>query len=117
MNYILKHFDTPLIRFHASEDSRDPEITILRINEAERRLFPPDLREPYDESLARWLKRRVLPATRAHARTFLAKCGLSANRPMRIISVSKGLSLNDSCWVVGQSPHPFLLNGWGLQRR
>ena len=103
MNYVLKHFDTPLIRFHASEDSRDPEITILRINEAERRLFPPDLREPYDESLARWLKRRVLPATRAHARTFLAKCGLSANRPMRIISVSKGLSLNDSCWVVDEN--------------
>lgn len=59
----------------------------------------------------------VLPGTRANARTFLARCGLSFNRPMRIISVSKGLSLNDSCWVVGQSPHPFLLNGWGLQRR
>ena len=103
MNYILKHFDTPLIRFHASEDSNDPEITILWINEGECCLFPLDLREPYDESLGRWLKRRVLPGTRANARTFLARCGLSFNRPMSIISVSKGLSLNDSYWVVDEN--------------
>ena len=103
MNYILKHTDTPLIRFHASEDSNDPEITILWINEGERCLFPLDLREPYDESLGRWLKRRVFPGTRANARTFLARCGLSFNRPMRIISVSKGLSLNDSYWVVDEN--------------
>ena len=103
MNYILKHFDTPLIRFHASEDSNDPEITILWINEGERCLFPLDLREPYDESLGRWLKRRELPGTRANARTFLVRCGLSFNRPMSIISVSKGLSLNDSYWVVDEN--------------
>lgn len=103
MNYILKHFDTPLIRFHASEDSNDPEITILWINEGERCLFPLDLREPYDESLGRWLKRRALPGTRANARTFLVRCGLSFNRPMSIISVSKGLSLNDSYWVVDEN--------------
>ena len=60
MNYILKHTDTPLIRFHASEDSNDPEITILWINEGECCLFPLDLRESYDESLGRWLKRRVI---------------------------------------------------------
>ena len=45
----------------------------------------------------------MIPKNRAFARVFLAKCGLSINRPMKIISVSKGLSLNDSYWVVDDS--------------
>lgn len=32
--------------------------------------------------------------------SFLSKCFLNLNRPMRIIDVSKGLSLNDCYWVV-----------------
>ena len=102
MNYILKHFDTPLIRFHASEDTSDPEITILWINEANRGLLPMDLGDPTEDHISKWLQRRTIPKNRAFVRTFLAKCGLSANRPMSIISVSKGLSLNDSYWVVGE---------------
>ena len=102
MNYILKHFDTPLIRFHASEDTNDPEITILWIDEANRGLLPLDMGEPSEEHISKWLQRRTIPKNRAFVRTFLAKCGLSANRPMSIISVSKGLSLNDSYWVVGE---------------
>ena len=102
MNYILKHFDTPLIRFHASEDTNDPEITILWINEANHGLLPMDMGEPTEEHISRWLQRRTIPKNRAFVRTFLAKCGLSTNRPMSIISVSKGLSLNDSYWVVNE---------------
>ena len=102
MNYILKHFDTPLIRFHASEDTNDPEITILWINEANRGLLPMDMGELTEEHISRWLQRRTIPKNRAFVRTFLAKCGLSTNRPMSIISVSKGLSLNDSYWVVNE---------------
>ena len=34
MDYILKLFDKPLIRFHATEDSSDPEITIHWIDES-----------------------------------------------------------------------------------
>lgn len=102
MNYILKHFDTPLIRFHASEDTSDPEITILWINEANHDLLPIDLGDPTEEHISKWLQRRTIPKNRAFVRSFLAKCGLSANRPMSIISVSKGLSLNDSYWVVNE---------------
>ncbi len=102
MNYILKHFDTPLIRFHASEDSNDPEITIHWINEEMRSLLPLDLGEPSEEHISKWLQRRTIPKNRAFVRSFLAKCGLSVNRPMSIISVSKGLSLNDSYWVVDE---------------
>ena len=100
MNYTLKLFDTPLIKFHASEDSSDPEITILWINEADRSLLPLDMGELSEGNIGKWLKRRTIPGNRAFVRAFLAKCGLSINRPMSIISVSKGLSLNDSYWVL-----------------
>ena len=100
MNYTLKHFDTPLIRFHASENSNSPEITIRWINEVNRHLLSPDPGEPSEERISKWLQRRTIPKSRTFARVFLAKCGLSINRPMNIISASKGLSLNDSYWVI-----------------
>ena len=36
MNYELKHFDTILIRFSATEDSNTPEIKILSLNESKK---------------------------------------------------------------------------------
>ena len=99
MNYELRHFDTPLIRFTATEDSSMPEITILWVNEAEKRLLPLDLSLTGD-SIAKWLKSRTIPKNRAYVHNFLSKCHLNLNRPMNIIKVSKGLSLNDCYWVV-----------------
>ena len=99
MNYELRHFDTPLIRFTATEDSSMPEITILWVNEAEKHLLPLDLR-PTGDSIAKWLKSRTIPKNRAYVHNFLSKCNLNLNRPMNIIKVSKGLSLNDCYWVV-----------------
>lgn len=99
MNYELRHFDTPLIRFTATEDSSMPQITILWVNEAEKHLLPLDLSLTGD-SIAKWLKSRTIPKNRAYVHNFLSKCHLNLNRPMNIIKVSKGLSLNDCYWVV-----------------
>lgn len=99
MEYILKHFDTPLVRFTATEDSSTPEINIIRINEEKKDLLPLDM-DATPDSLLRWIKHRAIPKNRAYVHAFLAKCGLTLNRPMSIISVSKGLSLNDCYWVV-----------------
>lgn len=98
MNYELRHFNTPLLRFTATEDSSTPGINILWHNEEETDLLPLDL-EPEDKSLAKWLKRRTIPKNRAYVHNFLSKCGLSINRPMNILRVSKGLSLNDCYWI------------------
>lgn len=98
MNYELRHFDTPLLRFTATEDSNMPNITITWQNLEGKHLFPLDL-EATAESLARWLKHRTIPKNRAYVHNFLSKCGLNLNRPMNIIRVSKGLSLNDCYWV------------------
>lgn len=99
MIYELKHYDVSLIRFSATEDTSNPEIKILWKNEGQRALFPLDL-FPTEDGLATWLKRRTIPKNRAYVHNFLSKCGLHINRPMTVIKVSKGLSLNDCYWIV-----------------
>lgn len=99
MIYELRHFNTPLLRFTATEDSSTPEIEIIRINEENRKLLPLDMALS-GEGVSKWLKHRTIPKNRAYVNNFLSKCGLHINRPMNIIKVSKGLSLNDCYWVV-----------------
>ena len=53
-----------------------------------------------DSGVYKWLKHRSIPSNRAYVRNFLSKCGLNLNRPLNIIKVSKGLSLNDCYWIV-----------------
>ncbi len=99
MNYILKQFDKPLLKFSATTDTSEPEIQILWIDEGNRGLLPLDLALT-PEGLSRWLRRRTIPKNRAYVHNLLAKCGLNLNRPLSIINICKGLSLNDCYWVV-----------------
>lgn len=99
MIYELRHFDIALMQFSATEDTSSPEIEILWVNEEKRALLPLDMTTDSD-SISRWLRHRTIPKNRAYVHSFLSKCGLNLNRPMSIISVSKGLSLNDCYWVV-----------------
>ena len=98
LEYGLRHFDTPLLRFTATETSNIPEIEILWVNETRRALLPLDL-DLSPVGIWKWLKRRTIPKNRAYVHSLLSKCGLNLNRPMSIIRVSKGLSLND-CYLV-----------------
>lgn len=99
MNYVLKQFDLPLLKFTVEEDLASPVLKILWVNEAHRNLLPLDLK-PEAGSLSRWIRHRTIPKNRAYVHALLAKCGLNLNRPMSIIAVCKGLSLNDSYWIV-----------------
>ena len=99
MNYVLKQFDLPLLKFTVEEDLASPVLKILWVNEAHKNLLPLDLK-PEACSLSRWIRHRTIPKNRAYVHALLAKCGLNLNRPMSIIAVCKGLSLNDSYWVV-----------------
>lgn len=99
MIYTIKHFDTPLLKFSADKNSNDPNLEIIWITEENKHLLPLDM-ELTTDSVYRWLRHRTIPKNRAYVHNFLSKCGLSINRPMNIISVSKGLSLNDCYWVV-----------------
>lgn len=86
-------------RFSAAEDTAEPEIEILWKNEERRELFPLNM-DVSGEGISKWLRYRTIPKNRAYVRNFLSKCGLNLNRPVNIIKVSKGLSLNDCYWVV-----------------
>lgn len=102
MIYELRHFDDVLLRFSATEDTSMPEIELLWVNDDKRELMPLDLSLD-EEGIANWLKHRTIPKNRAYVSAFLSKCGLSLNRPMNVISVSKGLSLNDCYWVTPEA--------------
>ena len=98
MNFILKHFDTPLLRFSATMDTSAPEIEILWQNAEQQELLPLDLHLS-PEGLSSWLRHRTIPKNRANVHALLAKQGMNLNRPMGILLACKGLSLNDCYWV------------------
>lgn len=99
MEYELRYFDTPLCRFFATEDTSIPEIEITWVNDTAKQFLPLDM-QLTSNSIQKWLRHRTIPKNRAYVQSFLSKCGMSINRPMNIIRVSKGLSLNDCYWVV-----------------
>lgn len=99
MVFELRHFDTVLLRFDAQMDTAELEPKILWVAEDQRALIPLDL-EVSGSGVAKWLKRRTIPKNRAYVHNLLSKSGLSLNRPMNIIRVTKGLSLNDCYWIV-----------------
>ena len=98
MIYELKHFDKTVLKFSAVDDSNEPDVKIIWVGE-DKTLLPLDL-ELTDSGVYKWLKHRSIPSNRAYVRNFLSKCGLNLNRPLNIIKVSKGLSLNDCYWIV-----------------
>ena len=63
------------------------------MDDSSHHLLPLDMGEPTEDQISKWLRRRTIPNNRAFVRTFLAKCGISANRPMSIISVSKAMGI------------------------
>ena len=98
MEYELRHFDTSLLRFEANKEKADPEYRISWVNTNALSLLPHGM-EATPKSLEAWVRRRAIPKNRAFVSNFLARSGLSANRPLGIIAVCKGLSLNDCYWV------------------
>jgi len=71
---------------------------VLNITEP-RELFPLDL-ELTSEGIMKWLGRRVIPKNRTFVEEILRSLDLSLNNTKGIIDVCKGLSLNDSYWIV-----------------
>ncbi|EDN67021.1 conserved hypothetical protein [Beggiatoa sp. PS] len=100
MNYILKHFDTALIKFNLTPNVIEGLLVeIIECDNRYKSLFPIDL-ELTNPGLLKWLKKRVIPKNRAFVESFLAKLGLSVNDTKGIINICKGLSLNDCYWIV-----------------
>lgn len=98
--YSLKQFDDELIRFNFWQLSEEDFATeIIWVNDDLQHLFPLGL-EMTDHGLLDWLQSRVIPRNRAHVTEILRTFGLRITNTKGIIDVCKGLSLNDSYWVV-----------------
>jgi len=97
--YELRLYDAPLLTFELARDvSVGYSVDIRRIGEP-RALLPLDM-EATGEGVLAWLERRVIPKNRAYVREILRTLGLRAGDTKGIIDVCRGLSLNDSYWVV-----------------
>lgn len=102
--YELRLFDRVLLAFRMTRDRYgDVEVEILRLEEGGLSLLPLSFDgEATDERLLEWVRRRRIPKNRAYVDEILRSCGIESDDPKSIIDVSKGLSLNDSYWVVPQ---------------
>jgi transcriptional regulator with XRE-family HTH domain len=100
--YEIKLYDTNLITFSLSKvELLGLSAKIIKINDSKRSQFPIDL-DLSNEGLLRWLEKRVIPKNRTFVDEILKTLKLSVNDTKGIIDVCKGLSLNDSFWVVPQ---------------
>ena len=98
--YCLRLYDENLLTFSMEDAGLSGMRTqILWINEDRRSVFPLDL-ELTNEGVYSWLQKRTIPKNRAFVDEILKTLGLSINNTKGIIDVCKGLSLNDSYWVV-----------------
>ena len=98
--YSLRLYDEELLTF-SMEDAglAGMKTRILTVKEERKEVFPLDL-ELSDSGIMKWLEKRVIPKNRAFVDEILKTLGLSINNTKGIIDVCKGLSLNDSYWVV-----------------
>ena len=98
--YSLQLYDDEILTFTLEEKGLEGlKAHILSVNTDMKNLFPLDL-EVTDDGVIKWLERRVIPKNRAFVDEILKTLGLSLNNTKGIIDVCKGLSLNDSYWVV-----------------
>jgi hypothetical protein len=74
---------------------------MLMVEEQQKKLFPLDLALT-SEGIVKWLGRRVIPKNRAFVDEILKMLNLAAGDTKGIIDVCRGLSLNDSYWIVPQ---------------
>lgn len=100
--YNLKLYDQTLITFSLEEKGLEGLcVQIYNVREDLKELLPLDL-TPSSDGILKWLQKRVIPKNRAFVDEILKSLGLSINNTKGIIDVCKGLSLNDSYWVVPQ---------------
>lgn len=98
--YMLRLYDMDLLAFSMAEQGIEGlKARLLWVNEEHRQLLPLDM-ELSDAGVLKWLQKRVIPKNRAYAAEILKTLGLSVNDTRGIIDVCRGLSLNDSYWVV-----------------
>ena len=100
--YELRLYDIPLLTFTLEHRGIEGLVAdVLKVTEKQKKLFPLDL-ELTGEGIVKWLGRRVIPKNRTFVDEILKTLNLSVGNTKGIIDICKGLSLNDSYWIVPQ---------------
>lgn len=100
--YNLKLYNETLLTFSLEEKGLEGlKAEIQSVFDVDKELFPIDM-EVSNIGVLKWLQKRVIPKNRAFVDEILKSLGLSINNTKGIIDICKGLSLNDSYWVVPQ---------------
>ena len=100
MRFELKQYDKILMTFdYENIPLAGENLKIISVVEECKDLLPIGM-ELTEKGVISWLKSRVIPKNREFVDTVLSKMGLSTNDTIGIIKICKGLSLNDSYWVV-----------------
>lgn len=95
----IRLYDEDLISFATIPLTIGFGVKITSVNESLKHLFPIGLKLT-DNGIMKWLKTRSIPKNRSFVKEILASLGLKQNDVLGIIRICKGLSLNDSYWVV-----------------
>ena len=96
--YELRLYDQVLLTFELTSGNLGGyAANTTSIGEA-RNLLPLDL--DLDDGIMKWLERRVIPKNRTFVEEILRSLGLAIGNTKGIIDICKGLSLNDSYWIV-----------------
>jgi len=98
-SYELRLYDETLLSFAITIDvAVGYSLEVMHVGEHSK-LFPMDL-ELTSDGVMKWLERRVIPKNRTFVEEILRAFGLVLGDTKGIIDVCKGLSLNDSYWIV-----------------
>ncbi|MCL2124597.1 MAG: XRE family transcriptional regulator [Oscillospiraceae bacterium] len=100
--YELRLYDTMLLAFSLEERGIEGLVAkIITVNDDKQKLLPLEL-SLTSAGIVKWLENRVIPKNRAFVDEILKSLNLSHGNTKGIIDVCKGLSLNDSYWIVPQ---------------
>ncbi|MDR2568883.1 MAG: XRE family transcriptional regulator [Oscillospiraceae bacterium] len=97
--YELRLYDKTLMSFELTRDTAVGYSATLKEIYGSDTTWPLDL-ETTGDGILKWLQRRVIPKNRTFVEEILRSFGLSSGDTKGIIDVCKGLSLNDSYWIV-----------------
>lgn len=101
--YELRLFDEVLMRISLENRGIAGLVCDIQwVNEEKKHLLPLDM-QIGGNGVIKWLESRVIPKNRRFVDEILRMFGLSHNDTKGIIDVCKGLSLNDSYWVVPEN--------------
>lgn len=100
MKFELKHYDNILLKFEYVDKGLEGQFCKIYYENQELKHLLPLGFVATDEGVFSWLKRRIIPKNREFVEQLISKMGLAPHDTIGIIKICKGLSVNDSYWVV-----------------